>query len=423
MSKPSVTPLSAEVRAIFDKLVRFLGSEVDQNNTIPDHARPQITNGLNCDEFPNARGEFGRTPLNPIPTNGPLGEVIYLSKLRTQAKQSWWRLRKVNGSPIMFHRVGTQRGIAGDVDAYEVISLDGTVHETLFLSMYHPRKSKKVPSGYFMATNFDSVDIIYGVNFAVENFPEKLDVHIRSWSKELFRMPFPVDRVRETISDSRFGISLLDADRQNQSKAQDTKGAISNNLKSTNGEDLKVNHKVFQTHIYNGNRNPELWAQSRLQIICVQSVHTIRREVRGLGVGLVPSYWYECIYLAYFFFTIALMKAKFRGDPTSWADETIRGTIKQLLAVRFEGETFPFVDIEQGLETYRERYEEYWSHLHALTKEASDSELTFYTIQLAEIFTDTSYVLVGAKLLGLSHEIFSLIDSSIKELAISIEQI
>jgi hypothetical protein len=198
-------------------LLRFLGSEVDQNNTIPEHARSQITNGLNCDEFPNARGEFGRTPLNPIPTNGPLGEVIYLSKLRTHARRSWWHFGKVNGSPLMFHRVGTQRGIAGDVDAYEVLSLDGKVHETLFLSMYHPRKSKKAPSGYFMVTNFDSNNIIYGVNFTVENFPEKLDAHIRNWSKELFKIPFPVDRVRETINGSRFDISFLDADRQNQS--------------------------------------------------------------------------------------------------------------------------------------------------------------------------------------------------------------
>src|SRR6516225_9834966 len=47
------------------------------------------------------------TPLhtfNPIPTNGPLGEVIYLSRLRTQS-----------GSPIMFHRVRAEDGLGGAV--------------------------------------------------------------------------------------------------------------------------------------------------------------------------------------------------------------------------------------------------------------------------------------------------------------------
>jgi hypothetical protein len=71
---------------------------------------------------------------------GPLGEVIYLSRLRAAA-----------GSPVMFHRVRAEEGATRPVDVYEVLSLDGRVREALFLSMYHPRKSRKVPSGYTYA--------------------------------------------------------------------------------------------------------------------------------------------------------------------------------------------------------------------------------------------------------------------------------
>ena len=106
-------------------------------------------------------------------------------------------------------------------------------------------------------------------------------------------------------------------------------------------ENSGVNRRVFQTHRYDGSKPVEQWAQNRLQIICVQLAHTIRKEIRSLGVNMVPAYWYECIYLAYFFLTFALLKTEFMGNPTYWADEVAKGTLKQLLRVRFEGESSP----------------------------------------------------------------------------------
>ena len=136
-------PLPPEVRAIFKKLDELLESDSEQNGMLPEPFRSQMANGLDCDELPGAQGEFGRTRSNPIPTNGPLGQIIYLSRLRTNAE-----------SPVMFHRVRAEEGNAGAVDVYEVLSLDGAVRETLFLSMYHPRKSRKVPHGYSYAAEF-----------------------------------------------------------------------------------------------------------------------------------------------------------------------------------------------------------------------------------------------------------------------------
>ena len=95
-----------DVQAIFEKLHKLLESDAEQNNTLPEPFKSQIAGGLNCDAFPNAHGDFGRAPSNPIPTNGPLGEVIYLSRLPTSA-----------GSPVLFHRVRAASGILMPISA------------------------------------------------------------------------------------------------------------------------------------------------------------------------------------------------------------------------------------------------------------------------------------------------------------------
>jgi hypothetical protein len=199
MPRPTHPALPPDVEAIFKKLDKLLYSDDEQNSTLPDAVRSQIAGGLECDELPGATGEFGRTLSNPIPTNGPLGEVLYLSRLRTSA-----------GSPVMFHRVRAEEGPAGAVDVYDVLSLDATVRETLFLSMFHPRKSRKVPRGYTYADKLDPSNFTYGVNHIIPNFPQKLDAYIRKWQMGMVGLVLPVARVRETINGSRFHPSVID---------------------------------------------------------------------------------------------------------------------------------------------------------------------------------------------------------------------
>jgi len=193
---PSLPP---ELAAVFKKLDRLLNDDKEQNATLPEYCRAPIAEGLDCDQLPDASGEFGLTPTNPIPTNGPLGEVLYLSRLRTKG-----------GSPIMFHRLWSEDGTLTPVDVFEVLSLDGLVREKLFLSMYHPRKSKKVPRGYSYAPNIDTRNFTYGVTHIVENFPQKLDAHIRKWQMDVIGTPLPVGRVREAINGSPLHPSVLD---------------------------------------------------------------------------------------------------------------------------------------------------------------------------------------------------------------------
>ena len=78
--------LSPEVKKIFEKIGRLFESEAFQNSLLPEPLKAVVLNGQNCDKIPGASGEFGRDPTNPIPVNGPIGEILYLSQLRTEAQ-------------------------------------------------------------------------------------------------------------------------------------------------------------------------------------------------------------------------------------------------------------------------------------------------------------------------------------------------
>ncbi len=292
--------LSPEVEAIFKKFSGLLENDREQNDTLPEPHRSQIKHGPNCDELPNAHGEFGRSPSNPIPTNGPLGEVIYLSRLRTKPARRWWRLgSRGPGSPIMFHRLGSQDGSIGSVDAYEVLSLDGNVRETLYLSMYHPRKSKKVPNGYTYATKLDPDNIIYGVNHTVQNFPQNLDAHIRKWQKEMWRIPLPVHRVREAINGSRFRPSVLSAEKN-----------VDPMLLDKHGRDIPYNqphhtpNKPRQEHLVNLPSRvsfPQQWKSEQAMALISSGQLEEGGELAYRAVKQDPSDWQAHYALGQFF--------------------------------------------------------------------------------------------------------------------------
>lgn len=122
-------------------------------------------NGLDCDEMPNAYGEFGRAISNPIPVNGPIGEIKYLKRLRLQ------------GNPTMFHRLTSTRYetyVDQGVDIYELCDFSGEHWDLLYLHMYHPRRSEKIPSGYTQAEFHPVLSSItpgMGINDFVKTFP------------------------------------------------------------------------------------------------------------------------------------------------------------------------------------------------------------------------------------------------------------
>lgn len=79
-----------EYTKLVDDALKFLNSVKLQNELIDDfpfiqshYVRERHDMG-EVDEWPNAQGEFGRTPTNPILVNETWGEIIYLSRFLRQ---------------------------------------------------------------------------------------------------------------------------------------------------------------------------------------------------------------------------------------------------------------------------------------------------------------------------------------------------
>jgi len=171
---PSTSP-SPEVQRIFEKVHRFLDDEAAQNNALPEDFRRTLAASPSCDRIPNAVGEFGRTPTNPIPVNGPVGELLYLSRLET-----------AGGVAIAFHRLGA----LDEIDVFEVASEDGRHWDVLYLSLYFPRKSKHVPSGYrIMTSEARQRALIRGTTLRVDGFPRGIYSAAMECTKRLIGMP------------------------------------------------------------------------------------------------------------------------------------------------------------------------------------------------------------------------------------------
>lgn len=116
-----------------DNIQRIMEDETYQNTFLPSEllARVTATNGV--DKWDDGSGEFGFDANNPIPVNGPLGAITYLSCLKTES-----------GERLLFQRVGG----SNDVEAYEAVTYSGDEWFVFFLDIYHPRKSHLLPEGF-----------------------------------------------------------------------------------------------------------------------------------------------------------------------------------------------------------------------------------------------------------------------------------
>lgn len=147
------------------------------------------------DEWPNAQGEFGRTPTNPILVNETWGEITYLSRLLTTDNQR-----------MIFHRVGS---VAGAIDAFELVSVDGKFFDRLFVDMYHRHCSKKAPVGY---TLLDKLDGITGTSENNPAFPKRLKEILFQTAVNKFGAPIVSPAVFEF--DKEQALKLIDTARR-----------------------------------------------------------------------------------------------------------------------------------------------------------------------------------------------------------------
>lgn len=174
----TASKMPPEVTKIMEKIRRFMEDEDLQNSQLHPMIRDEVLGGIDVDEWPHGIGEFGRSDENPIPVNGAIGELIYLSKLMT----------KDTKQRILFHRIGS----VDKIDVFETVSIDGQMWDILFLSFYHPRKSRKSPVGYQITNQ----PLIYGTNTRINQFPMGLQKAIAATTEEFIGISLPPPEVR-----------------------------------------------------------------------------------------------------------------------------------------------------------------------------------------------------------------------------------
>jgi hypothetical protein len=120
------------LREAFGKIQRIIDDEDFQLELMNPAIRDVLQSSPAYDRKPDGVGAFGFVETNPIPVNGPIGEIAYLSRLEAGA-----------GKRLIFHRLGSIQM----VDVFEAVTFDGGQWYILYLDMYHSRRSKLAPDG------------------------------------------------------------------------------------------------------------------------------------------------------------------------------------------------------------------------------------------------------------------------------------
>lgn len=181
--------MPVEVARVFERVKQLLLDESQQNAMNHPSIAERITGGLDVDQLPNATGEFGHCIENPIPVNGPLGEILYLSQLQSSD----------TNQRLFFHRIGS----ALHIDIYETVTTNGKLWDLLYLSLYHPRKSRIAPEGYRLVS-LESQPAIFGVNSRIEEFPIGLQRAVIELTKSIFGIPLASSEIRIAEESCRF---------------------------------------------------------------------------------------------------------------------------------------------------------------------------------------------------------------------------
>jgi hypothetical protein len=132
---------------------RILEDEQFQMDMIHPAMKAMIESRPAYDRDPSGTGPFGFSENNPIPVNGPIGQLAYLSKLET-----------ARGERVLFHRIGA----INMIDVFEAVTFSGSEWFILFVDYYHPRRSRLTPEGFHFT---QEVGQFSGFHKLCDNFP------------------------------------------------------------------------------------------------------------------------------------------------------------------------------------------------------------------------------------------------------------
>jgi hypothetical protein len=141
------------LKEAFDHIHRLIDDEKFQLEMLNPVMMETILKAPAYDRDPKGPGPFGMSENNPIPVNGPLGELAYLSRIET-----------AQGERLLFHRIGA----VNTIDVFEAVTYSGKEWFIFFLDFYHPRRSRALPDGFHFTKD---VPQFCGFHKFCSNFP------------------------------------------------------------------------------------------------------------------------------------------------------------------------------------------------------------------------------------------------------------
>ena len=140
---------------VFEKLRSILIDDREQLRLSGPQIFGMLSKMPKGDEAAAAINDMGALQQGQgIPTNGPIGTIAYLSRLRCLK----------SGRRIFFHRVA---GV-GRLDIYEYVDWSGEVWGFLSCNMYHSSKTTKAPEGFSL---LPAGELLCGSNQFQQGFP------------------------------------------------------------------------------------------------------------------------------------------------------------------------------------------------------------------------------------------------------------
>ncbi len=153
-----------------------------------------LVDGRDCDVLPDATGPFGSSPTNPIPVCSVLGELAYLSRLRSRS-----------GSYLFFHRLASLPWPGGNgrmIDIFETVTRDNR-WDLLYLDCRHCRDSRRAPKGYRLIHEGDRDSLFLCVTGSPERvvpFPGDLASPIARWTGVALDFPEEPEPWQEALA-------------------------------------------------------------------------------------------------------------------------------------------------------------------------------------------------------------------------------
>ena len=165
---------------------KIIDDENYQNTLLGNEMEALLKSTPAIDERPDGQGVFGLDERNPIPVNGAIGELAYLSKLETN-----------NGERMIFHRIGA----INTLDVFEAVTYSGSGWYIFFVDLYHPRRSRKAPPGFHIANEPRQFS---GFHNFCRNFPYDFS-EAKQASPDMLRMAYiPLGNVMQQIEKKVF---------------------------------------------------------------------------------------------------------------------------------------------------------------------------------------------------------------------------